>query len=536
MGASPDGSNRIVDQMSRKFLGGAAVGALAAAALVGAGGQWAHAKAESGAVNARPVAAPVSVAPSSFADIVQRVAPAVVSIDVEGKGGRSAVALQGLNPFAGPGADEDDNDDDSGQGGLPPGFDLRRFFQGQIPGGRSPRGAQPDGSELPKMQATGSGFFISGDGYIVTNNHVVEGADTITVRTNDDRSLKAKLVGRDPATDLAVIKVQGGNFPFVSFEDRALPRVGDWVIAVGNPFNLGGTATAGIVSALGRPNVSGSSYVDYMQIDAPINRGNSGGPTFDVYGRVVGVNSAIFSPSGGSVGIGFDIPADVAASVARQLISNGKVVRGYIGATVQGLTPEIADSLGVQGHKGALVAELTPGGPSEKAGLRPGDLVQKVNGHEVASASDLTRQVGLAHAGEDIRLQVRRDGRVQDIVVRSGVRPSEAVLAKTGYDTSPDSERAPDEGSRVLGMRLSPKEGGGVAVDGVAASSDAGRKGLKKGDVILQAGERRAASPEDVAAAVAEAKKAGRSNVLVLIARDGRRSFVPLEVAPAKAG
>ena len=526
--------------MSRKFLGGAAVGALAAAALVGAGGQWAHARAETGAVNAHPAAAPVSVAPSSFADIVQRVAPAVVSIDVEGKASRSPVALQGPVPFGAPDADEDDDgDDDSGQGGLPPGFDLRRFFQQQVPGGGQggQRGQQPDGRDLPKTQATGSGFFISADGYIVTNNHVVEGADSITVRTNDDRSLKAKLVGRDPATDLAVIKVVGGNFPFVSFEDRAMPRVGDWVIAVGNPFNLGGTATAGIVSALGRPNVSGSSYVDYMQIDAPINRGNSGGPTFDVYGRVVGVNSAIFSPSGGSVGIGFDIPADVAASVAHQLISGGKVVRGYIGATVQGVTPEIADSLGVEGHKGALVAELTPGGPSEKAGLRPGDLVTKVNGREVASASDLTRQVGLAHAGDDIHLTVRREGRIQDVVVRSGVRPSEAVIAKAGYETAPDSDAAPAEGSRVLGMRLSPKEGGGVAIDGVAGASDAGRKGLKQGDVILQAGDHRAASPADVAAAVAEARKAGRTNVLVLIARDGRRSFIPLEVAPAaKAG
>jgi serine protease Do len=401
-----------------------------------------------------------------------------------------------------------------------------------IPGVPGGRGQQPDGRDLPKVQATGSGFFISGDGYIVTNNHVVEGADTITVRTNDGRSLKAKLIGRDPATDLAVVKVEGRNYPFVSFEDRAKPRVGDWVIAVGNPFNLGGTATAGIVSALGRPNVSASSYVDYMQIDAPINRGNSGGPTFDVYGRVVGVNTMIYSPSGGSVGIGFDIPADVVASVSHQLIANGKVVRGYIGATVQGVTPEIADNLGLHDHKGALVAELTPGGPSEKGGLRPGDLITRVNGHEVTSASDLTRQVGLAHAGEDIHLQVRREGRMQDIVIRSGTRPSEAVLSKAGYETSPGGDSSSDE-SRVLGMRLSPKDGGGVAIDGVANSSDAGRKGVHKGDVILQAGQHRASSPADVAAAVTEAKKAGRTSVLVLIARGDRHMFVPLEIAPA---
>jgi serine protease Do len=280
------------------------------------------------------------------------------------------------------------------------------------------------------MQATGSGFFISPDGYIVTNNHVVEGADTITVRTGDDRTLKAKLIGRDPATDLAVIKVEGSRFPFVNFEDKGKPRVGDWVVAVGNPFNLGGTATAGIVSALARPNISGSSYVDYMQIDAPINRGNSGGPSFDLNGRVVGVNAAIFSPSGGSVGIGFDIPADVAQQVTRELISGGKVVRGYIGATVQPVTEEIAESLGIKGDKGALVAELTPGGPAARAGLQTGDLVTRIDGLEVKSNADLTRRVGMVRVGQDIHLTVLRDGRVQEITIRAGERPPEDALAR----------------------------------------------------------------------------------------------------------
>jgi len=206
--------------------------------------------------------------------------------------------------------------------------------------------------------------------------------------------------------------------------------VGDWVVAVGNPFNLGGTATAGIVSALARPNISGSSYVDYMQIDAPINRGNSGGPSFDLGGRVVGVNSAIFSPGGGgSVGIGFDIPADVAMSVTKQLISNGKVVRGYIGATVQPVTAEIAESLGVKGTKGALVADLTPGGPAARAGLQTGDLITRIDEHDVASNSDLTRQVGLAPVGGEIRLRVLRDGQVRQITIRAGERPSEDKLA-----------------------------------------------------------------------------------------------------------
>ncbi len=253
-----------------------------------------------------------------------------------------------------------------------------------------------------------------------------------------------------------------------------------------------------------------------------------------MYGRVVGVNTAIFSPSGGSVGIGFDIPADVAAQVTHQLIANGKVVRGYIGATVQGVTPEIAESLGLPEKKGALVAELTPGGPSERAGLRQGDLVLRVNGHDIANANELTRQVGLARPGDDIRLQVRRDGRVQDVVVRSGVRPSEAVLAKAGYEGGDERAAPPeDPAARVLGMRLAPHEGGGVAVAAVAGSSEAGRKGVRPGDVIVQAGARKANAPADVAAAIAEARQAGRKSVLVLVARGAQHMFVPLEVAPA---
>ena len=372
-------------------------------------------------VNA-PAPAPAGVAPASFADIVQRVAPAVVSIEIEEKGPTHAAYLRGR-----PGAD-DGGDDEDGGAPFPFGIDPRRF------GGQG-RGQQ-DGDQ-PAAKASGSGFFISRDGYIVTNNHVVENAATITVHTSDDQELKAKLIGRDPATDLAVIKVEGPAHPFVSFEDKAMPRVGDWVIAVGNPFGLGGTATAGIVSALARQGVSGSSYVDYLQIDAPINPGNSGGPSFDLSGRVVGVNSAIFSRSGGSVGIGFDIPADVAQSVTKELISGGKVVRGYIGATVQPITEEIAESIGVKGKKGALVAELTPGGPAARAGLQAGDLVTRFDGQEVLSNSDLTRRVGLVRVGEDIRLSVLRDGRAQEVTIKAGERPSEDELARNEQRQDP---------------------------------------------------------------------------------------------------
>jgi serine protease Do len=365
-------------------------------------------------VNA-PVAAPASVAPASFADIVERVAPAVVSIDIEEK--VSKTAFRGKGPSA-----EDDGDDDSGLAEqLPP--ELRRFFQ--------QHGRQQRDPDAPPPRASGSGFFISRDGYIVTNNHVVENAATVTVHTTDDRELTAKVIGRDSATDLAVIKVEGKDFPFVSFEDKGMPRVGDWVIAVGNPFGLGGTATAGIVSALARKDVSGSNYVDYLQIDAPINPGNSGGPSFDLSGRVVGVNSAIFTGGGnGSVGIGFDIPADVAQTVTKELITAGKITRGYIGASVQQVTPEIAESLGVKSKKGALVASLTPGAPAAKAGLQTGDLVLKMDGQEIVSSADLTRHVGLVRVGQDIHLSILRDGHNQEVTIRAGERPSEEALAR----------------------------------------------------------------------------------------------------------
>jgi serine protease Do len=492
-------------KIKAKLVSGAAV--CATIALLAGGGiaERAHAAPVAASAASSPLGPPGT--PSSFADIVQRVAPAVVSIDVESKADPNEVALDG-SPFGGQ--------------GQPFGFPFKRTPQ------------QPDGKDLPPREATGSGFFISSDGYIVTNNHVVDGADKITVRTSDDRSLTAHLIGRDAATDLAVIKVDGANFAYVSFEDRAKPRVGDWVIAVGNPFNLGGTATAGIVSALGRPNVSESNYVDFMQIDAPINRGNSGGPTFDLYGRVVGVNTAIFSPSGGSVGIGFDIPADVADQITHQLIASGKVTRGYIGAAIQDVTSDIADSLGMEAKHGALVADTTPGGPSDKAGLRSGDLILRVDGHDVTSAADLTRHVAQAHDGEDIHLEVKRDGKVEQFKVRSGTRPSEAQLASNGRG-GPDAGEDEDKQPAVLGMELAPNAKGGVTVRGVSMSSDARQKGLREGDVIVRAGSQKTDSPADVASAADAARKIGRKDVLLLVSRNGRQLFVPVKVAAEDA-
>ena len=319
-----------------------------------------------------------SAAPDTFAPIIQRVSPAVVSIDTLTIGAAAG--------------------------------DWRTLL---------PPGALP-GVGTPVRRGAGSGFIISPDGHVVTNNHVVEGAREVVVSLSDGRQFPARLVGRDPPTDLAVLKIDQQNLPHVSFARSALPAVGDWVVAVGNPFGLGGTATAGIVSAHARE--IGEAYVSYIQIDAPINSGNSGGPSFDLQGRVVGVNTAIVSPSGGSVGIGFAIPADLAESVTQQLIREGQVRRGYIGAAVQDLTPALAAQLGLRGRRGALIVEVSPGGPAASR-LRPGDVVVAVDGNEILTAGALTRQVAGASPGKEIRLGVLRDRSARDVVLRIVERP-----------------------------------------------------------------------------------------------------------------
>jgi serine protease Do len=459
-------------------------------------------------------------APQSFADIFAKVSPAVVSINVTSKVdvGTLRRSIPGFENFP---------------------FDI-------VPKGQ---GGGEDGGEVgppPTQQSSGSGFFISSDGFIVTNNHVVDGAQDIKVVLKDGKELKGVVVGRDEGTDLAVIKVPGSGFPFVDFENSARPRVGDWVLAVGNPYNLGDTATAGIVSAYNR-NI-GETFVDYIQIDAPINRGNSGGPTFDIYGRVIGVNTAIFSPSGGSVGIGFDIPADIASSITRQLISNGKITRGYLGATIQDLNEEMATSWGLTGRKGAVIADLVPGGPAQRGGLAQGDVVVSVNGQAVNSATEMTREVAKAHAGDLLRLDVYRDGKEKTVEIRSGTRPSDAVLAQNGgpggggEEATPQGAARPTPQPQVLGMSLAPIDPAarqqysiaeavrGVVVEGVKGSSDAGEKGLRRGDVIVRAGDRQVASAGDVAAAVGEWKREGRSSIPLAVNRGGRTLFVPIKI------
>jgi serine protease Do len=332
----------------------------------------------------------------SFADMVDKVKPAVVSVRVK----TQTVA----------------SNDEDGQGSLddlPPG--LRRFF-----GEQGQRGGRPQ----PRQgMAQGSGFFVSQDGYVVTNNHVVQNAVEVQLVTDDGKTLAAKVIGTDPRTDLALLKVtDGGNYPFVQLAS-AKPRIGDWVLAVGNPFGLGGTVTAGIVSALGR-DIGSGPYDDFLQIDAAVNRGNSGGPTFNQKGEVIGVNTAIFSPSGGNVGIAFAVPAATVEQVVAALKKDGTVSRGFIGVQIQPVTTEVADAIGLKDAHGALVASAEKNGPAAKAGIKRGDTITAVNGEKVSDARDLSRKIAKFAPGTKTTITVWRDGRERELSFEVGRQPA----------------------------------------------------------------------------------------------------------------
>ena len=485
---------------------------------------------------AQPVAPPPAVSPSSFADVFARVSPAVVSITVTMHAPDRDRSLQNL-PF--------------------PFNQLPQFGGGDgrdVPPSRRQGGAGPDaGNDTgPEAQAAGSGFFISSDGYIVTNNHVAEGATRIAVTLSDGRELPARLIGRDEATDLAVIKVEGAGFAHVNFETQVRPRVGDWVMAVGNPLGLGGTATAGIVSYVGR-EVSDlrTPLTDFLQISAPITFGNSGGPTFDALGRVVGVNAAIAAQGGaGGGGIGFAIPADVADGVVRQLMTGRPLRRGYLGATIQGLDAESGEALGLPVRTGAQVAALAPGGPAAAAGLQVGDIILSLNGRPVISSGALTRMVSQAPVGDTLRLGIRRQGRDLQLSVRAGVRPSEEQLAAGDGVAAPPGSAAPRDETRAppgpLGLNVSALTPqmraqlgvaagtGGVLIEDVRPGSAAANKGLRPGDVVRQVNQQPVLTSQDFAAAVEAVRRKGRRAVFLLVMRDGRAVGLAVEFPPTR--
>ncbi|HEY2032097.1 MAG TPA: DegQ family serine endoprotease [Rhizomicrobium sp.] len=447
-------------------------------------------------------------APFSFADLVERVSPAVVTITVE----EQVKQQTALDPDQ-----------------IPEPFrDFFNQFGGQ--GGRQFRAPQ-------KAIAMGSGFVINKDGYIVTNNHVVADGKKITVKFPDGREFNAKLIGTDAATDVALLKVKSDKpLPSVEFGDDRQVRVGDWVIAVGNPFGLSNTVTAGIVSSIGR-DVGNGPYTDFIQIDAPINRGNSGGPTFNIQGRVIGMNSMIFSPSGGSVGIGFAIPASTIHDVVAQLQAHGRVARGYLGVEIQSITPEMAASLGSKAMKGAIVASVSPGGPAAQAGMVAGDIVLAVNGKPVEDSRDLTRRVASLPAGENAAFTVVRNGTTKTLTAKIGAKKDTQVASN-----NPRPDNHPPATAEAMGLGLAavtPETRrafglngnvNGVVVTKVDPNSDAADKGLEPGDVLVSIANHPVHSPQDVKASIAAAQAAHRDTVLVLITGQSGQRFVAIKL------
>ncbi|TIQ34288.1 MAG: Do family serine endopeptidase [Mesorhizobium sp.] len=458
----------------------------------------------------------------SFADVVEHVSPAVVSVKVKAK----------VQPTA-----DDGSDDQDGFDNLPDNPQLRRFFKefrgfgdqgGQF--GMRRFNHRNHGNGEPRPVAQGSGFFISEDGYLVTNNHVVSEGSDFTVVTNDGKELDAKLIGTDPRTDLAVLKVDGGGkFTYVDFADDSKIRIGDWVVAVGNPFGLGGTVTAGIVSARGR-DIGAGPYDDFIQIDASVNRGNSGGPTFNLNGQVIGINTAIFSPSGGSVGIAFDIPASTAKQVVEDLMKNGSVQRGWLGVEIQPVTSDIAESLGLKSEKGALVSSAQDAGPGKKAGIAAGDVITQVDGKDVASPKELARVIGGYAPGKSVDVTVWRNGRNETVKVDLGTLPSSDKQV-SNEDSNKQAAPAKADTLADLGLTVTKSENGkGLVVTDVDPDSDAADRGIQPGDVITSINSNEVNTTDDVSKAMTDAAKSGRKAVLMQITRDDANRFVALPV------
>ena len=445
-------------------------------------------------------------APESFAELADKISPAVVNITT------SAVIAAPVD----------------GMPMVPEGSPFQDFFDDF--GGPGQGGPQ-------RSEALGSGFVISEDGYIVTNNHVIEGADEIEIEFFSGERLKAKLVGTDPKTDIALLKVESDKpLPFVTFGNSDLMRVGDWVMAMGNPLGQGFSVSAGIVSARGR-ELNPGAYDDFIQTDAAINRGNSGGPLFNMDGQVIGVNTAILSPNGGSIGIGFSMASNVVSKVADQLKEFGETRRGWLGVRIQDVTPDVAEAMGLADAKGALVTDV-PDGPAKDAGIKSGDVITRFGTNDVSDAGDLTRRVADAPIGEAVPVIVLREGRTETLAVTLGRR--EDAEAKTMPASSPAPD-APKE-METLGLTLAPLDddmrarlgldpsAGGLMIMKVDQTSEAFTKGLVEGDLITEAGQQKIVRLQDLEDRIKEAKDAGRKSILLLVRRGGDPRFVALSI------
>ncbi|MET0687933.1 MAG: Do family serine endopeptidase [Methyloceanibacter sp.] len=461
------------------------------------------------------VQTPLGPAPISFADLVQKVSPAVVSINVKGdtKVAENDPQIPGL-----PDLPEDN-----------PLYDFFKQF----------RKGMPDAPAKPSPSlAQGSGFFISSDGFVVTNTHVVEEAEEVTVTMEDGTKYPATMVGSDPRTDVALLKVKadGKTFPFVEFSGND-PRVGDWVLAVGNPFGLGGTVTAGIISAHNRD--IGSGPYDYLQIDAAVNRGNSGGPSFGLDGKVVGMNTAIFSPSGGNVGIAFAVPAALVKEVVGKLQTSGSVDRGWLGVVIQNVSDDIADSIGLAEAKGAMVTKVTEDGPAAKEDLKAGDVIVEVNGEKIEDSRALARKIAELTPNTDVKLAIVRYGEKKEVDMKLGTFPSGKKLASLEEDKPETGQEMKDLGLSLAPAAKFPGAGEeGVVITEVDPASDAAEKGLKPGDVILQVAGVDVANPGDVAQGVKKAMDGAKADkdtvkVLMQVKSGDQMRFVALSLKKA---
>ncbi|WP_207460010.1 DegQ family serine endoprotease [Azospirillum sp. SYSU D00513] len=471
-----------------------------------------------------PAANQAHPAPASFADLAKAKQPAVVTITATSAPParqQTANEAPGQSPFP-----------------FPPGTPFRDFLEDllrrQMPGGgQSPQSPQSPMQPMPERptSALGSGFVIDPSGYIVTNNHVVQKADKVQVTLQDRRQLDAKIIGTDPQTDLALLKASSDKpLPTVQWGDSEALQVGDWVLAIGNPFGLGGTVTAGILSARGR-DIGAGPYDDFLQTDAAINSGNSGGPMFDMAGNVIGVNTAIFSRSGGNIGIGFAIPSALAKPIIAELRDKGRVTRGYLGVSIQPLTPDIAQALGLPDRSGALVAEVVPDSPASKAGIESGDVVTKFGGETIEDAHELSRAAAMTAPGSTVPVTVWRNGKSIPLEARVAelqppaqqaeaeqVKPAEGQLGMTLAPMTPELRQQFDL----------PQTSQGAVVVQVAPDSPAARNGFQPGDVIARAGQQPVDEPSDVADAVKQARDAKKDSVLLLRKRGEGSLFVPL--------